>query len=84
MSNGEAAAQEEMVQALYAFGAEKMRDGASSQQVQAALMEEGVDQETSEMIVSQLSEARDSQQKEAAQKNMMFGALWCIGGMERG
>lgn len=81
MSNGEAATQEEMVQALYQFAAEKMRDGASNQQIQAALMEQGVDRESAEMIVSQLSEARDAQLKEAAQKNMMFGALWCIGGI---
>lgn len=81
MSNTEEMSQDEVVQALYQFAAEKMRDGASNQQIQAALMEQGVDQESAEIIVSQLSEARDAQLKEAAQKNMMFGALWCIGGI---
>ncbi|QDU50369.1 hypothetical protein [Gimesia panareensis] len=81
MSNAEAMTQDEVVQALYQFAAEQMRDGASNQQIQAALMEKGVDAESAGIIVSQLNELRDQQTKEAAQKHMMFGALWCIGGI---
>ncbi|QGQ21315.1 hypothetical protein F1728_00755 [Gimesia benthica] len=81
MSNAEAASQEEMIQAVYHFAAEKMRDGASNQEIQKALMEQGVDEESAGIIVTQLNELRDQQAKEAGQKNMMFGALWCIGGI---
>lgn len=81
MSNAEAASQDEMIEAVYHFAAEKMRDGASNQEIQKALMEQGVDEESAGIIVTQLNELRDQQAKEAGQKNMMFGALWCIGGI---
>lgn len=73
--------EEEIVQAVYALAAEQMKNGASSQQIQSMLVEKGIDQESAATVVSNLARMRSEAIREASKKNMLYGALWCIGGI---
>jgi hypothetical protein len=72
---------EQYVEAVYTFAAEQMRDGVAPAKIKASLIEKGVDEESAGVVVRNLKEARSKAIKEAANKNMLFGALWCIGGI---
>lgn len=72
--------QEEIVQAIYQYGAELVKAGNSPQQVESKLMEKGLDKASASVVVNNLFSMRSKAVKEAGKKNMLFGALWCIGG----
>src|SRR5712692_2734733 len=67
--------------AAYRSAAEQMVAGVASQEIERQLVEKGCDSEAAGLIVGKLQEARSHGLREAAQKNMLFGALWCIGGL---
>lgn len=69
--------QKEAVRAIYAYAAGLMKDGQTRAQVEAALVQRGLGQEAASGVVVNLVQARDK----AAKKNMLFGALWCVGGI---
>jgi hypothetical protein len=84
MSEGEAQAtqeQEQVVEAVYAFAAEQMKNGASPEQIQATLVEKGLPQDAAEAVVSNLTRAVSEAKGKAGKKNMLYGALWCVGGI---
>jgi len=73
--------QEEFVQAVYQHAAELMRNGTKEQAIVNNLVEQGLDAESANVVVSNLVKARKEQKQEQGKKNMGFGALWCIGGL---
>jgi hypothetical protein len=72
--------EEEMVRAVYELAAEQMNSGASKQQVRALLLDMGLDRESASIVISNLSRARSDAGRQAGRKDMLHGALWCIGG----
>ena len=50
-------------------------------QIQSALVDKGIDQQSAATVVSDLERTRAEAVSTAGQKNMLFGALWCIGGI---
>ena len=72
---------EDVAQAVFNFVAEQMESGASAPQIQAMLLEKGLDQDTAAAIVANCTRLRSEAISEAGQKDMVFGALWCIGGI---
>jgi hypothetical protein len=46
-----------------------------------ALIEKGLDKESATTIVSNLEQQIQEAKKERANKDMLYGALWCIGGI---
>lgn len=75
------ATQEEAVQAIYGYAVELVKGGSSASQVESKLMEKGLDQASASIIVKNIFSFRSNAIKEAAKKNMLYGALWCIGGL---
>lgn len=75
------ASEEQFVQAVYVFAAEQMKSSTSPPQIQAMLVEKGIDQESAATVVSNLTRMRSEAIREAGKKNMLYGALWCIGGI---
>ena len=73
--------EEEIVRDVYEFAAEQMANGASEWQVQNALIENGLDQECAMIVVSNLIRMRKEAVGAAGKKEMLHGALWCIGGI---
>jgi hypothetical protein len=72
---------EQVVEAIYQFAAEQMRNGASPAEIKRRLIEQGLSAEAAGIVVSNLGKAISQSQQEAAQKNMLYGAVWCIGGI---
>ncbi len=72
--------EEEVVEAVYAFAAEQMKDGASGPEVEAMLVERGLDEEAAASVVEDLSRMRSEALRSAGKRNMRYGALWCIVG----
>ncbi len=73
--------EEQIVQAVYAFAAEQMKNGLSPQHIQSMLVEKGLDQDFAATVVSNLTRLRSEAIREAGKKDMLYGALWCIGGI---
>ncbi|MEZ4299599.1 MAG: hypothetical protein R3B70_31915 [Polyangiaceae bacterium] len=76
------------VEAVYAYGASLLRAGKTSAEVEEALIEKGIPQETAALVVSRLVKAREeivveasNKNKSQGQTNMALGALICIAGI---
>ena len=70
--------QQQAVQQLYDYAANLMfNEGKSMRETRKQLTDEGVDSKLANMIVNQLSEEK----QKAANKDMMWGAIWCLGGI---
>jgi len=72
--------EEQVVEAVYGMAAEQMQQGATGPQIQAVLVERGLDAESAAVVVADLTKMRREAKRGAGVKNMIFGALWCIGG----
>ncbi len=73
--------QNEAIQAVYQYAAGLVKSGMSASQVEGKLMEKGLDRASASIVVKKLFELRSKAVDEAAKKNMLYGALWCIGGI---
>ena len=73
--------EQEIVDAVYGFAAEQMKNGVPPQQIKSLLVERGLDQDSAAVVVSNLSEMRAKAVREAGNSDMLYGALWCIGGI---
>ena len=70
---------EQVVEAAYGFAAEQMRAGLAPSEVQKILIERELDAEAAAHVVGDLE--RSQATREAGQRNMIVGALWCFGGI---
>lgn len=73
--------QEELVQALYQYTADLMSDGLSESDIEAKLQEKGLDAESASMLVRNVMGLRSKAMRAAGKRDMIYGALWCIGGI---
>ncbi len=73
--------EEEVLEAVYTFTAEKIANGVSHEEITAMLVERGLDREDAEAVVSNVAEMRSATARESAARNMKLGALWCVGGI---
>ena len=72
--------QQQFVEAIYRTAAEQMRAGTASATIEKNLMERGLDAESARAVVSNLATAMAKAKKQAGRRNMLIGALWCVGG----
>jgi hypothetical protein len=62
-----------MPESVYSFAGQQIRNGvASGQQLNA---------DAAAVVISNLMRAKAQALKNAGRKNMLYGALWCIGGI---
>ncbi|CAM1366529.1 hypothetical protein [Tenacibaculum xiamenense] len=67
---------------LYQYAADLMiNQEKSAFQTKKILIEKGLDEQSSTSIVNNLEQQIIEAKKEAANKDMLYGALWCIGGI---
>ncbi len=72
---------QQAVQQLYDYAADYMvNQGKSPEETKAQLVQKGLDEASAAMIVDKLEEAVIAAKRERANKDMLYGALWCIGG----
>jgi hypothetical protein len=72
---------QQQLEEIYRFAAEQLRDGARPDEVEKSLLEQGVDLETARVAVNELTRLHAQANKAAGLKNMIYGAMWCIGGI---
>ncbi len=66
---------------VYSFAGQQMRNGVAPAVIEKSLIEQGLDAEAATIVVSNLKQAKAKASKNAGHKNMLYGALWCIGGI---
>jgi len=55
--------------------------GQNAFEIKAALLARGLDADNAEYIVNMLEQQIVDEKKEKAKKDMLYGALWCVGGL---
>lgn len=63
----------------YAAGLMVQRD-QNAYQVKVALLARGLDEASADIVISNLELQIEEARKKRANKDMLYGALWCIGG----
>jgi hypothetical protein len=76
-SNGEKAASE-----IIDYAANLMiHENKSAKETKLTLIQNGLDEETASLIVMNLEKQIQDVKKDAANKNMIYGLLWAVGGI---
>ena len=74
--------QQGAVTKIYDHAADLLINGKKSgSEVQQILIDKGMDPGAAKVIVDNLSSQIVSAKKEGANKDMLYGALWCVGGI---
>jgi alcohol dehydrogenase class IV len=69
------------VNEIYQYAANMLvHENKSPLEVQNALIAQGLPEETAATVVENLENQIHDAHKEAARKDMLYGALWCVGG----
>jgi hypothetical protein len=69
------------IEAIYHCAALQVRDGVAPAAIEKNLTDQGVRPEVASSVVDTLLRAQAKVNREAGQKNMLYGALWCAGGI---
>src|SRR5579884_2844128 len=72
---------EQVVEAVYRYAAQQLHAGVAPATVEKALVEQGLSAEAAGIVVQNTRDALANAKSSAGQKNMLYGALWCIGGI---
>ena len=74
--------QQEIVNQIYGFTADMLYNQKKSvEETKAALIENGLSSEDADVVINNLQNQYNKEKKEAGNKNMLYGALWCVGGI---
>jgi hypothetical protein len=72
---------QEIVDKVYNYAADLMvNHKKNSSETIEALLAQGLDEEIATTVVSNLEQQISVAKKERAKKDMLYGALWCVGG----
>lgn len=67
---------------MYNYAANMLVYGnKNSYEVKTALLERGADEQTALTVIEEIELQITAARKKRAQKDMLYGALWCIGGL---
>ena len=74
--------QQEAVNKVYNYAANLMiNQKKETYEVRDALIAQGIDEPTATTIVDKLEQQINDAKKSRAKKDMLYGALWCVGGI---
>lgn len=76
--------QEQYLRDLHMFAAQQMHQGAPEQEIHAKLVQHGLPAPLAQSIVGNVFAAKYeaiAANRSAGKKNMLYGALWCVGGL---
>lgn len=80
MENNESNPQE-VVNKIYDYAANELLHAKKDpEDIKQLLQEKGIDADTASSIVENLVEQISDLKREQAKKDMLYGALWCVGG----
>lgn len=67
---------------MYSYAANLMVNGnKNSYEVKMILIEKGINENDAAYIVNQLQDQIEDARQQKAKKDMLYGALWCVGGI---
>jgi len=73
--------QQEVINQIYTYAANLMiNEKKSADETKSILIDQGLKEESASIIVKNLQEQIREAKKKRANKDMLYGALWCIGG----
>ena len=73
--------QQKVANQIYEYATNLMIDEKkNSTETKEALISRGLDEENASAVVSNLEQQISTAKKSRANKDMLYGALWCIGG----
>lgn len=73
--------QAQFIEQIYRYTAQQLEAGVSGPNIVQQLVERGLSTQDAAMVVRQTREARTEGRHAAGRKNMLIGALWCVGGL---
>lgn len=73
--------QQALVNQMYTYAANLFYSGKNSYEVKTALIERGMDEANATYIADRLEQEVANARKSKAQKDMLYGALWCVAGV---
>jgi hypothetical protein len=74
--------QQQVVQAVYNHAANLMvNEKRNPEEVKADLVRQGLDEQSASHVVDNVEQQIIAAKKERAKKDMLYGALWCGGGI---
>ena len=74
--------QQEIVNQIYGFTADMLYNQKKSvEETRAVLVENGLNSEDADVVINNLQNQYNKEKKEAGNKNILYGALWCVGGI---
>ncbi|WP_428740450.1 hypothetical protein [Tenacibaculum sp.] len=74
--------QQNVVNQIYEYAASLMvNEKKNAFETKKTLIEQGLDEESASTVVNNLEQQIKDAKKEGANKDMLYGALWCIGGI---
>lgn len=74
--------QQQAVREVYEYAAHLMvQEKQPDYAVKRVLQERGLDRESAELVVANIRERIVQEKKKGGQRNMLYGALWCAGGL---
>ncbi len=74
--------QQTTVDQVYNYAADLLVNGnRSAIDVEYILINKGLDSESARIVVANLQEQIGKAKKSRAKKDMLYGALWCVGGL---
>lgn len=74
--------QQEAVNQIYQFAANLLvNENKSITETKNVLISKGLDEESALAVVRRLGQQIEDAKKEGAKKDILYGALWCVGGI---
>ncbi len=73
--------QQATVDQVYEYAANLMVSGKNAVEVEYQLMNRGLDGDSARIVVANLQEQITKAKRGRAKKDMLYGALWCVGGL---
>lgn len=72
---------DDVVDAIHVFAADQLEKGTPHTDIQELLVERGLDHSLAARVIANLLDADRAAKHAVGRQNMMFGAIWCVGGI---
>jgi len=72
---------EEKIEKIYRFAAERMRNGSSDAAIRKELQSKGLDADSSRVVLEDLAYLQQNARKDESQKLLAQGVVWLVGGI---
>ncbi len=73
--------QQKVIDQVYDYAADLLiNEKSTPHEIKQSLIAQGIDESTAHLVVEKIEAEVVDERRKAANKDMLYGALWCIGG----